>query len=55
MSPLEVLLFSFLKRRACTCVDGNDPGADIGNAGGQIIRGLFLGIILKPFSLCYFP
>lgn len=31
---------------------GDDQGADIGNAGGRIIRAAFLGSILKPFSLC---
>lgn len=38
----------------CAYADGNDPRADMGNAGGKIIRGAFLGNILKLFSLCSF-
>lgn len=49
MSPCKVISFFFFKEMsaiiACVCADGNDPRADIGNAGRQITRGAFLGNI----------
>lgn len=54
MSTKVSFFFFFIKMSTnivCVYADGNDPRVDMGNAGGKIIRGAFLGNILKLFLL----